>query len=171
MSMSTNVNLPRAYTAKFPVRCVVCDYESPDSRLWTVTGTLGWWTWILWWYGSPFWVQAPACFGCAWKAYIRRVGSLAISLLLVFGLFWYIWPHFEETVPRALRRWAMMGLGLLCFVPQLIFDVFLARSFDVTAYSDSVDYEFASSTYAWEFACLNDGAAWVKVDGEELEDG
>jgi hypothetical protein len=61
-----------------------------------MTGTLGWWTWLLWWWGKPFVAKAPAC----------------------------------------------------------------------TAYADSVDYEFTSKDYAVDFATLNIDAAWVKVNGE-----
>ena len=37
------------------------------------------------------------------------------------------------------------------------------REFNVTACSDSVDYEFRDEDLAFEFAQLNDDAEWVKV--------
>ena len=60
----------------------------------------------------------------------------------------------------------MMGLALVCILPQLIFEVFFAKPFDMTAYTDSVNYEFTSKDYAVEFATLNFDAEWVKVNGE-----
>jgi hypothetical protein len=53
-------------------------------------------------------------------------------------------------------------------VPQFIFEVFFAKPFDLTAYADSVDYEFTSKDYAVEFAALNMDATWVKVNGESI---
>ena len=63
----------------------------------------------------------------------------------------------------------MMGLALVCLLPQFIVEVFFAKPFDLTAYADSVDYEFTSKEYAVEFAMLNTDAAWVKVNGESLD--
>jgi hypothetical protein len=40
--------------------------------------------------------------------------------------------------------------------------------FDITAYAESVDYEFTSKDYAVDFATLNIDAAWVKVNGESI---
>lgn len=62
----------------------------------------------------------------------------------------------------------MMGLALVCLLPQIIVEVFFAKPFDITAYADSVDYEFTSKDYAVEFATLNIDAAWVKVNGETI---
>lgn len=59
----------------------------------------------------------------------------------------------------------MMGLAFTCLIPQIIFEIFFAKPFEVTAFADSVDYEFISKDYAYDFAMLNDDAAWVKVNG------
>ena len=91
-----------------------------------------------------------------------------MTLGIVLAAFAYIWPHFKDSVPAGLRKWAMMGLGLACVFPQILFEVFFARSFDITAFADSVDYEFASNEYACEFAVLNRDAAWVKVNGTTI---
>ena len=63
-----------------------------------------------------------------------------------------------------------MGLALVCLLPQIIFEVLFAKPFDITAYADSVDYEFTSKDYAVDFALLNSNAAWVKVNGEVIKD-
>ena len=63
----------------------------------------------------------------------------------------------------------MMGLALVCYLPQFIFEVFFAKPFDTTAYADSVDYAFTSKDYAVEFTTLNLEAEWVKVNGEIID--
>ena len=64
----------------------------------------------------------------------------------------------------------MMGLAIVCLLPQIIFETFFAKPFDTTAYAHSVDYEFTSKEYAVEFATLNIDAAWVKVNGEIINE-
>lgn len=49
---------------------------------------------------------------------------------------------------------------------QIVFEVFFARPFDVTAFWESVDYEFTSEDYAIDFAMLNLDAKHVKINGE-----
>ena len=169
MAESTDINLPRSYTAGFPDRCVVCCHDKPTSHVRLITGTLGWWTWLLWWWGKPFVVKAPACSGCAWKLHAWRFISLAVTIVITVAAIWLIWPYFRDAVPDGLRRWFMMGLALVCLLPQIIFEVLFARPFDLTAYADSVDYEFTSKDYAVEFATLNFDAEWVKVNGENIK--
>ena len=60
----------------------------------------------------------------------------------------------------------MMAIALVCLLPQFILEVFFAKPFDVTAFADSIDYEFTSKEYAIDFAMLNVDAEWVKVNGE-----
>ncbi len=59
----------------------------------------------------------------------------------------------------------MIGVSLVCLVPQFLFEIFFARPFDVTAFPNSVDYEFTSEAYATEFAVMNMDAEWVKING------
>ncbi|XZE45820.1 hypothetical protein SH467x_001077 [Pirellulaceae bacterium SH467] len=166
MAESTDINLPRSHAARFPARCVVCNGDAPKSHVRLMTGTLGWWTWLLWWWGKPFVAKAPACTACAWKLHGLRFASLALAISITVAALWLIWPYFKDSVPHSFRNWAMMGLAILCLLPQIIFEVFFAKPFDITAYADSVDYEFTSKDYAVDFATLNVDAAWVKVNGE-----
>jgi len=166
MATSTDINLPRSHAARFPDRCVVCGNGNPKSHLRLITGTLGRWTWLLWWWRKPFVAKAPACKGCAWKLHGLRFVSLIVTTAIIIAALWLIWPHFKDSVPRGIRKWAMMGLALGCILPQVVFEVFFARPFDITAYADSVDYEFTSKDYAVDFAMLNIDATWVKVNGE-----
>ncbi len=97
-----------------------------------------------------------------------RFLSLIVTIGIALAAFWLIWPHFRDSLPRGLRKWAMMGLALVCLLPQFIFEVFFANPFDVTAYTESVDYEFTSKDYAVDFAMLNRDARWMKVNGETI---
>lgn len=162
---STDVNLPRKHKAKFPDRCVVCGHPAPEATATLITGTLGWWTWTLWCFGSACTVRAPACNHCGWRLHAGRFLSLAITIAIAAAAIWFIWPLFADAVPRSLRKFAMMGLALVCILPQIIYEVAYPKPFDITAYSDSVDYEFADEEYAIEFAALNHDADWVKIEG------
>ena len=113
--------------------------------------------------------KAPACSRCAWKLHGFRLLSLAVTITIAVVALWAIWPNIKDSVPRGLRRWAMMAIALVCVLPQCIFEIFFAKPFDVTAYADSVDYEFTSTEYAFEFAMLNSEAEWVKVNGELID--
>jgi hypothetical protein len=166
MAESTDINLPRSHVATFPNRCVVCGCAGPGSRVRLITGSIGWWSWLFSWWGKPFIVKAPACSRCAWKLHVLRLLSLAVTIAIIVAVLWLVWPSIKGSVPPGLRKWAMMALTLVCLLPQIIFEVFFARPFDVTAFSDSVDYEFTSIDYAIEFATFNHDAEWVKVNGE-----
>ena len=168
MATSTDINLPRSHIAQFPNKCVVCDAESPDSTLRHFTGTLGWWTWIFFWFGSVFSVTAPACKGCGWKHHGRRILSLLLTAAIGFLALTYIWPHLKDEVPRSLHRWAGVALCLVCILPQILWEVFFAAPFNITAYSESVDYEFGSMDLAAEFAVENMDADWVKINGTDF---
>lgn len=169
MALSTDINLPRSHVARFPNRCVVCGKPSPTSHVRLMTGTLGWWTWLLWWWGKPFLVQAPACRGCAWKLHGQRLLGLCSTIAICVAVLWLLWPQVKNSVPPGLQKWVMMGAVLFCLIPKVMFDIFFARPFEVTAYADSVDYQFSSKNYALKFADLNVDAEWVKVDDEIMQ--
>lgn len=170
MAESTDINLPRSHPARFPNRCVVCECATPNSHVRLLTGTLGWWTWLVWIWGRPFVAKAPACRGCAWRLHGLRIISLIVTISITVAALWFIWPHVQDSIPRGIRKWAMMGLALACLLPQFVFEGFFAAPFDITAFEDSVDYGFTSKDYAVEFATLNVDAEWVKVNGELITD-
>lgn len=169
MAASVHISLPRSYSPQFPDRCVVCEKGGPRSHVRLITGTLGWWTWLLWWWGSPFIAKAPACNRCVWKLHGLRFLSFAVTVAIVLAAFWLIWPYLEGYVPRGLRKWAMLGVAIACVFPQVVFEMFFAKPFDITAFSTSVDYEFTSKDYALEFMTLNMDAPWIKINGERFE--
>jgi hypothetical protein len=168
MPLSTDINLPKNHVPRFPDECVLCRCASPDSSVRMVTGSIGWWSWLLWTFGKPHILQAPACRRCKWLIHLQRFFSLFVMLFFVWIAFWVIWPHFEDHVSKGLRKFAMMGLGVLCVAPQVIFEMFHPRQFDITAFADSVDYEFRDLGAAIEFANANHDAEWINIDGVEF---
>ena len=57
-----------------------------------------------------------------------------------------------------------MGFVIVCLAPYILWETYFPPSIDITAYSESVDYEFRDSDYAYSFAALNEDAEWVKVE-------
>lgn len=168
MAESFDVNLPISHSAVFPDRCVVCDKFSPDSHVRIITGTIGWWTWIFFWFGGAFRVKAPACKSCSRRLFGARSSSVIITLCLVLAGLFLFWPSVRLMVDPRFHRWAKMGIAVISLAPQILYEVFYARAFDVTAYSKSVDYEFLSKDFAVEFAAMNTHADWVKIDGRQI---
>ena len=53
-----------------------------------------------------------------------------------------------------LKKWLAMGVALACLIPWFAWETFSPRPIDLTAYSDTVDYEFRDEEYADEYgAC------------------
>jgi len=127
MVLSTGINLPKSHIARFPDRCVVCGCDNPESHLRIITGTIGWWTWLLWRFGNALIVKAPSCEGCAWKLHGLRLLSLLTTIGILAFVFFIIWPQIDDSIPRTLRKWVMMGIALICLVPQFIFEAFWHR--------------------------------------------
>lgn len=86
--------------------------------------------------------------------------TLAVAALFLF----LAWPYLNDLVARPLRKWVAMALMLVCLCPYFLWEVFFPPSIDITAYSESVDYEFRDADYAYEFAELNGDAEWVKIE-------
>lgn len=93
---------------------------------------------------------------------------MCVTVTTCIVVVWVIWPQFEDLVPKGYRKLALIGLAIPCLSPQIAFEIFFAKPFGVTAYADSVDYEFTSKDYAFEFTMLNMNAQWVKVNGTKF---
>ena len=163
MQRSTDINLPHTHRAVYPNRCVQCngDPEGNTIRLWT--HTIGWWTFVFLSFGWLFSTKVPACKACRFWNRIQRVGGWIVVLALSFAFMWLVWPHIKEFVAIPFRPWVAVSLILVCVSPYFLWGVFFPPCIDVTAYRESVDYEFHSAEYAYEFADLNQDAAWVKI--------
>lgn len=155
MPFSTDINLPKTYKAKFPDKCVVCGRPSPDSTVRLITGAIGWWSWLLWHFGKPFTVVAPACRKCAWRLHARRFASLAMTVALCVVAVELFGPMVSASVSHGWRKWVMMGLALVCLAPLILYETVFPHPFNITAYGESVDYEFRDPARAREFAELN----------------
>lgn len=163
MVSRTDVNLPKNHQVRFPDRCVVCGEESPNSTVTLITSSLAWWAFLLLVIGRPFKVTAPACRWCGWRLQWSRFVSLLVAFAFIYIAFWVLWPMFGAQVPQAIRRWVKIAFAVACCTPLIIYEVFFPKPFAITAFSDSVDYEFTDELAAYEFAQENEDADWVKI--------
>jgi hypothetical protein len=163
MAISTDVNLPRVHIPQYPQRCVRCgaDPQGKTIKIWT--HTIGWWTYLLWAFGKGFTTNPPACSACARRIRMQRVGRHAVPLLIAALVMVFIWPLLDENFVLEFRKWIIMGGILFCCAPYFVWEVFFPPTIDITAYKDSVDYEFADEDYAYDFTGLNDDAEWVEL--------
>lgn len=168
MTVSTDVNLPYVHAAQFPDTCVVCNKHAPGSHVRLMTNSIGWWSWFLFLLGRFVVVKAPACRWCAWKLHALRFLSLVVVIIVSAIVIIWVGPMMNEFVPRHLRKYAQLLLVLICLSPYFLFQIYYAAPFDITAYTDSIDYEFSNSHYAFEFAILNKDADWIKINGNLL---
>ena len=163
MPLSTDVNLPRNHVARYPDRCVRCEAPSEGKTLRLWTHTVGWWTVVLWIFGRGFSTRVPACHSCSWKIRAQRLGGLLLTIMIAALFLFFVWPYLEGAVAPSLRKWVAMGLILICLAPLFIREVLWPPAICITAFKDSVDYEFRDGDYAEEFAELNEDAEWVKL--------
>ena len=169
MPLSTDIKLPKDYPPTFPSICVVCGSRSPDSTVQVITGTIGWWSWLLWSVNTPFRVKAPACRRCRWRLHRLRLASLLVSAALVFMAYRFLWPFVPRDIPFSARKWALLGIGLGCLIPQIVYELCFPHPFSITAHQDSIDYEFRDPAIAAEFALLNQATEWEEDNGNEPE--
>ena len=87
---------------------------------------------------------------------------MAMAVACLFLVF--VWPNLDELVARPLRKWVAMILILVCLAPYFFWEILWPPAIDITAYKDSVDYEFRDFNYAMEFAELNEDAEWVRIN-------
>ncbi len=155
MPTSTDINLPKAKNAVFPDACVVCGADEPNNTINIDTSSVGWWTAITWWWGKRFSVHVPACKECAFRLQLRRWGALVVFLILAFVVLAIIAPLITPHVPASSRKWVMMIALLVCMSPFFVWETFFPPAFEMTAFSDTVDYEFRDEDYAIQFQLLN----------------
>jgi hypothetical protein len=157
MHLSTDVNLPKTLRPTFPDRCVACGLPCPDSTIPVGTHAIGWWTIALWVHGARFSVDVPACEACR-RQMVRqrwlRLFVCGVFVVVGLGVALYVLGSFRGP----LHRWLAMGIALLCLLPWIAWEIVSPPPIDLTAYSDTVDYEFRDEDYAQEFAMLNQQA-------------
>jgi len=154
MPISTDVNLPKSQLPFFPDRCVACGADAPDASYRVGTNAIGWWTLAFWSFGRRFRVDVPACDSCRdrmCRAWWLRLAVNAVVVAIGVGLALYLLRWYQGPF----KRWFALGIALICLLPVILWEVFFPRPIDLTAYADTVDYEFRDPEYAEEFAELN----------------
>lgn len=154
MGMSHDVRLPKSATPVYPRRCVACGEADPAARVRVGTHTIGWYTFVFLHTGSRFTADVPACDECArdlrrWRRIKFTLDCVLYAMaagaaIYLFG--WYDGPF---------RKWLLTAVAVACLLPLILLEVFHPPAADLTAYADTVDYEFADRGYAEEFAALN----------------
>ena len=124
MPLSTDVNLPRDFPARYPARCVRCngDHQGQTIRIWT--HSIGWWTFLFWWFGWGVSTRTPACSPCAWRIRLERLGGMFFTIVITIAFLAFVWPHFDDLVSRPFRKWVAMGAILLCLSPYFLWATF-----------------------------------------------
>jgi hypothetical protein len=84
----------------------------------------------------------------------NRVFRWLILILFAFAAVFTIAPQFEG-IPRAIRRWLIMGAVMVVLLPWFCWELFFPPPIELTAFSNWIDYEFSDRAYAEEFAALN----------------
>ena len=171
MALSTDIKLPRSHEPVFPPICVVCECPEPESSLKLVSGTMGGLSCLIGLWHRPLTVRAPACRRCAWKLHAGRTTSVALTILIAILAVVVLWSPIAQALPPGTRRLARLGIILVCLAPVIAYEVFCPRAFEVTPYSESVDYEFSSQSQALAFAAANCHAPWVEIDGHRIDFG
>ncbi len=120
MALPTEVNLPRAHTARYPDRCVRCEGTTDGHTTRLRTHTIGWWTAVLWAFGQGFTTQVPTCRSCGWKIRVQRMGGILLTLTLAALFMIFLWPHIDDFVAKAWRKWVALGLILFCLTPYFV---------------------------------------------------
>lgn len=154
MPWSTDVSLPRAYTPAFPDRCVACGRPGPDSTYTTATRSIGWWSVLPGWFGARVEATAPACEPCRLAmTRQRRVRQAVNAVCILAGAGAAVWLLGWYRGPG--RKVLLTGAVLVLLTPLMVWELLNPRPFDLTAYAETVDYEFRDPAYAAEFAALN----------------
>jgi hypothetical protein len=165
MPTSTDVNLPKSYTAVFPDRCVKCGQDQPGDTYRATTRSVGWWTVTFWAGGEKFGADVPVCPGCKGDMTRQRwARNLVCWAFMLGGAGVALWLF--KDFNRRLGRWLAGGIVFACLVPYLAWEIFFPRPFDLTAFAETVDYEFRDPAYAAEFARLNGVAPPAESDAD-----
>jgi hypothetical protein len=154
MALSADVNLPRTHAAVFPDRCVDCGVPDPGCTVRVGTNAIGWWTIVFWHPGGRFSVDVPACEICRARMIRNRwIRRCVCVIFVIIGV--GVAASLLGPLRGPIKRWAAMGIALACMLPWFAWEIVFPPPFDLTAYSDTVDYEFRDQEYAAEFTDIN----------------
>jgi hypothetical protein len=119
-----------------------------------VTHSIGWWTLAFWSFGSLFWAEVPACRRCRGRMIRRRWIGVAVDLV-VAAIGVSIGLAIFRAYAKLAQKWLILPVALACYLPVWLWETFVPKPIALTAYADTVDYEFRDADYAREFAELN----------------
>jgi hypothetical protein len=153
MPLATDVNLPKDHIPIFPDRCVCCGRERPGGVFRIGTQAIGWWT-LLSHFGPRFTAEVPACGACRvrmrrqrWLRFLISAAFVVAGVSIAMSLLkWYHGPF---------KKWLAMGITLIFLTPLILWETLFPPPVDLTAYAETVDYEFRDAEYAADFAELN----------------
>lgn len=156
MPTPTIYTLPLGYRAKFPSRCICCD-EIPDSTIKIAQNS-----------NNPFlsflfpiidffnWsrVEIPICHRCKFRFRLQRYTRELLLIVCVVAAIFFVMPYFAGWTGFG-KKVAVAIVVLLLVIPYFLYEFIFPRYFDTTAWGKTVNYEFVSKDYAYEFYDLN----------------
>ena len=165
MAWTYDVALPKDRVPYWPAACVRCR-SSPVTTVRIRTHAIGWWTPLTLSFGSWFKADAPACAKCRWLLRRQRaIRLLVLGVCIMAAVLATVRLTGEAGGP--LRHWLRIGVAVLLLLPVFIWHALSPLTFGLTAYSDTVIYEFRDRLYAERFAELN--GATVKCNDAPAE--
>jgi hypothetical protein len=155
--MSYDIKLPLGMVPTFPDSCINCGCEAPGAFLEYDTNAIGWWTIVFISFGKKHRILVPACSSC--KRQLRRNRLLRLSLALVLlGIGSLLAIHLLHNYHGPFKTHIAILIALPFLAPYIAWELKYPPPFDLTAYSETIDYEFRDAGYASEFAMLNDAS-------------
>ena len=157
MPLAADVRLPKSHSPQFPPRCPGCgDAASVTASVKLTTNAIGWLSVLSRLPGARFTATVPMCDACATRhrrqRRIRMLVELASIAAAGAGAFVIV-----ERYHGPFKKWIFAAVTIALLLPLIGWQIFNPTAVDITAYADSVDYEFADADYAAEFAELNGG--------------
>ena len=160
MASVYTVTLGLSDKPRFPKRCIVCSQLSPDTRI-------GVGDFVVSWFGfvtdiPEGWgeVQVPIHNWCKWRFRGRRWLTRLAYFALIGILYWLCGSQIQEMFPRPLRRIGLKVVFTILLIPVVFIEKLFPPRFDMTVYSETIEYEFLDSDYADEFAHRNADNVW-----------
>ena len=147
------VCLPKTRVPEFPKLCVACHAVAPSASVRMFTSAIGWWT-AFFAFGSIHRVDVPACKPCAGRLWRGRLFRFLVTILCI-GVGIGVADHFASGMRW--RRAIVLVSAFVALLPWIVWQALVPAALDITAYENTVDYDFRDPDYAGEFASLNEG--------------
>ena len=152
MAFTKQVNLPKDHVPIFPDRCVACGQPAPTEKLHVRDEFFGW----PWASKKHIDVAAPVCEWCLGS--VRRQRWLRVASLwvgIIGGIALAFWLTWDWHMARLARKLVAVGGAIAGAAPFVLWQIFVPSPFAMTAFVNTVSYEFSDADYARDFAALN----------------